>query len=250
MPDLEAAVDELYKAPLDEFTRARNELARRLAKEDRDAAEQVKGLRKPTLATWTLNQLARNEPKEVKALLGAGDELRRAQRDALSGGGGDEVRSAASARAAAVRDVVEAARRLLAAAGLKATGTTLERVATTARAASIDEDGRHLLERGRLSEELEAGGFEALGPLEAAPQPRRKTAPAKKEAPRAAADRRRRVRELEAEARRLDRDAQAAERGADNAEAAAEKARERAAAARAEADAAEAAAAEARAELS
>jgi hypothetical protein len=63
------AADELYGLPLADFTRARNEHARRLRQEGlRDEAETVKALRKPTAAAWTLNQLARQHPKEVKRI--------------------------------------------------------------------------------------------------------------------------------------------------------------------------------------
>jgi hypothetical protein len=52
--------DDLYALPPGEFTRARDERAKGLRKEGRrDEADEVKALRKPTVAAWALNQLAR-----------------------------------------------------------------------------------------------------------------------------------------------------------------------------------------------
>ena len=85
--DRSEAIDRLYGLPLDEFTAERDELAARLRKEgDRDAAADVKRLRKPSVAAWALNRVQRNDPKQVQALIEAGKRLRDAQK-LLSGGG-------------------------------------------------------------------------------------------------------------------------------------------------------------------
>src|SRR5438034_5209399 len=175
MAELERELDRLYGLPPDEFTATRNELAKQLRGEgQREAAEQVRALPKPTIAAWAVNQLARRREAGVSELLDAAAALRSAQRRALSGGaGGDAVRRAAAHRAEAVRKLAAAARELLEDAGLKATDTTIERVATTLAAASIDEDGRRLLARGRIASEQGPKGFEAIGELP--PTPRRRT---------------------------------------------------------------------------
>src|SRR5881296_1489926 len=167
MADFERELDRLYGLPPDEFTSARNELAKQLrADGEREAAEQVRALAKPTIAAWAVNQLARRREAGVSELLDAAASLRSAQRRALAGGeGGDAVRRAAAHRAEAVRTLAAAARDLLAAAGLKATDTTIERVATTLAAASIDDEGRRMLARGRIASEQGPKGFEAIGEL-------------------------------------------------------------------------------------
>ena len=82
---MEQAADELYALQPSELTRERDERAKALRKEgDRDEADAVKALRKPTLAAWALNQLARRQPKEVERLLAAGEELRSAQEELLA----------------------------------------------------------------------------------------------------------------------------------------------------------------------
>ncbi len=92
--------NDLYGLPLADFTKARDELARRLRREGRrDDAEAVKALRKPTVAAWALNQLARRRPGDVERLLATGERLREAQEALLAGG--DRVRSSAGVRGGA-----------------------------------------------------------------------------------------------------------------------------------------------------
>jgi hypothetical protein len=85
--DLDSAIDELYSADPDEFTARRNDLAKQLRADGRRAAsEQVKELRKPSLAAWAVNQLARKNRREIDLLLDAGHRARDAQRGVLAGG--------------------------------------------------------------------------------------------------------------------------------------------------------------------
>src|SRR5258706_6506747 len=84
VPD--AALDGLYQGPLEEFTAARNELAKSLRADGAAAAaDWVKGLPKPTRAAWLVNQLAVRKASEVAALLELGSELRAAQEEMLAG---------------------------------------------------------------------------------------------------------------------------------------------------------------------
>jgi len=79
-------VDELFALPLDEFTAARNALAKRLKQDgDAEAAEQVRALPKPSVAVWTVNQLARREPDAIRSLLNVAARLRSAQERSLHG---------------------------------------------------------------------------------------------------------------------------------------------------------------------
>jgi septal ring factor EnvC (AmiA/AmiB activator) len=79
-------------------------------------------------------------------------------------------------------------------------------VLATLRAGSLTEDGRALLRSGRLTEELEPPGFEALAGLDIPTRPPRPV-PEPKEA-------RRRVRDLRRKLGRLETRAEAAERRA------------------------------------
>lgn len=218
VPDLERELDKLYDLPLEQFTKARNDLAARLRKAHQSAAaEDVRTLRKPTTVAWAANRLARDEPKLVRALLAAGEQLRDTQQRALAGKAEpDDVGAAASDERDAVRALLAAARGRL---GSRATPTLLDKLSQTLRAAAVDPDARPLLERGRLSEELKAVGF---GPLEAVKPSRRRQGA---EAARVA---RERVSALRAEARKLTAEAREAERQAHDAERAAEALRDEA----------------------
>src|SRR3954452_25543843 len=77
-------IDQLFALPLDEFTAARNELAKRLKQEgDAETAETVRAMTKPSVAAWAVNQLARREPEAVRSLLNLGSRLRSAQERSL-----------------------------------------------------------------------------------------------------------------------------------------------------------------------
>src|SRR5438128_1632089 len=74
-PDLDAQIDALYGLSLGEFTAERDALARRLRKEgDREGADAVKRLAKPSAAAWLVNQLARRHGGEMGELLDAAAE--------------------------------------------------------------------------------------------------------------------------------------------------------------------------------
>jgi hypothetical protein len=225
---VDSQIDRLYGLPLDEFTRARDELARRVRQEgDGGRAAEIKQLRKPSLPAWVVNQLARQRELDMQRLLKAGEQLAGAQAEAIRAQSGDAFLEARRDEQHALEALAARAREILADAGR---GTAaLDRVLATLRAGSLTEDGRALLESGRLTEELEPPGFEALAGLDipaGLPRPR----PAKKAAPKAVSPRapepkepprrlaneaRRRARDLRQELRALETRAAAAERRAE-----------------------------------
>ena len=81
-PKLEAQIDELYKLPLDEFTKARNALAKTLTADDK---KNVTSLVKPSVAMWVVNELYWHDAPTYKALVDASEKLRAAHRAALTG---------------------------------------------------------------------------------------------------------------------------------------------------------------------
>ena len=158
---VERVADELYALPPADFTRERDERAKALRKEKRrDEADAVKGLRKPTVAAWALNQLARRRPKEVKRLLTAGEELRRAQDDLLGGGDRKAFQSAAAREREEVAKLADEAAALVGEAGERASPALREKISATLHAAALDEETAEELREGRLVREREAiGGF-------------------------------------------------------------------------------------------
>ena len=81
-PSLDTRIDELYRLPLSDFTKARNALAKGLTGADKQTAA---SLVKPSLAMWVINQLHWRDAPTYKALVHASEKLRAAHRGALSG---------------------------------------------------------------------------------------------------------------------------------------------------------------------
>jgi len=249
VPDVEQELDRLYALPLDEFTAARNDLVRRLTKAGRaDAAAEVKKLAKPSVPVWTANQLARREPGEVRALLRSAEELRKAQERVLGGKGASDLQDRLAEQRRAVRALARLGRDVLGDEGRSASDAIVERIAKTLDAAALDEGARFQLRAGRLTEELEPPGFEALAGMTPA-RPRSKRAEAAKPKGGGVAEARRRVQETQREVRARVREAAQAESAAEQAESAAAEARRKARAARKRSDGAERALAEAEAAL-
>ena len=164
--ELDTEIDKLYGVPLDEFVHDRDELAKRLRREgEREAAEQVKKLRKPSAGAWALNQAVRRRRKETDALLAAGERLRAAHESLMSGGDQAELRDAMREErglASALADCAEA----IASETGKSGPALRERVRSTLHAAALDEEARDELAKGRFVREREAVG---LGPFGGAP---------------------------------------------------------------------------------
>jgi hypothetical protein len=225
---------ELYGAELDDFVRVRNEFARRLTSDGRKTeAGAVKALRKPSLAAWTVNRVARDFPGDVTRLLGAGDELR----EAISNGDAVRMQRASRARRDAVSRLVDRARSVLTEGGRSSPGQ-LDRVARTFYVAATEEEARDLVRHGVLVRELESAGLDdafALAPAFAEPVEDVEADVRAEELARAEKLDHEAI-ELEDTARRLDREARKAEAEARRARAAADKAARDAERARAKAD--------------
>ena len=71
--DLDARLDELFAAPPDGFVAAREAIVKELKQAGRrDEAAVVHALRRPTVAVWGVNQMARARPDHLAALVSAG----------------------------------------------------------------------------------------------------------------------------------------------------------------------------------
>ena len=160
---LEAEIDRLYGLPLDEFVAQRGALAKRLRGEgEREAAERVKGLRKPTAGAWALNQAVRRRRSETTALLAAGERLRAAHEALISGGGRDELRDAMAEERSLSGTLADCAEAIASETG-KSGPALKERVRATLHAAALDPAVREELDAGRLVREHEAVGLAAFG---------------------------------------------------------------------------------------
>lgn len=141
-------LDQLYELEPRHFVAARDRLARELrAAGERQAAAAVKGLRRPTVVAWALNQVARAHPEEVAELIDAGAAVGRAQAQALGGGASAELRAASRRRREVASTLARAVADLAGAAHHDEAVATLD-------AASFDPEVAELLRRGRLTREL------------------------------------------------------------------------------------------------
>ena len=102
-----------------------------------------------------------------------------------------------------------------------------KRIADTLRAAAVDESGRELLQRGRLSEELEASGFGGFAGMEIPSRSTQEEKTAKTPSPAVQRRRVEQLRKLRERVTRARRDATKAERAAARAEATLDAARQR-----------------------
>jgi hypothetical protein len=140
----------------------------------------------------------RRQPQEAKALVKAGAELRKAQRNAVSGRNPGALQDATRAHRGLVEELTGAAREALEARGA-VSPAVLTRVAQTLRAASADKEASKALLAGTLAEEVEQTGFGPLLPSRprrtAAPKPKPKAKPKAKPKPDPNVARRRKVRE-------------------------------------------------------
>jgi hypothetical protein len=162
-PPLPRQAGDLYALAPEEFTAARNALARRLKGEGRhEDAAAVSTLRRPSRTAWALNQLARGDPGLVAAVLGAGHRLAQS----ISAGKGRAAVSQAQAdERQALSDVVAGAARCLADAGRPATDAALSQMAETVRAAVLDPEVEARLVSGTLESDVSAPGLGlGLGP--------------------------------------------------------------------------------------
>ncbi|HYH51022.1 MAG TPA: hypothetical protein VEG38_15855 [Acidimicrobiia bacterium] len=245
------APEDLYGLPLEDFTPARDALAKELKAAGRkDEAAEVKKLRKPSVAAWALNRVARERPEAIEALRGAGADLRVAQEEALAGDAG-RLRDAGRDLAEEVDRVAALAAEVLQGAGRPVSAAQQEKIVSSLRTAAVDDEAGDALARGVLVDELDSTGFLLLGAggapaaaparpskttadgsgagdgaarktLPGAERPARKTKPSK-EAQEAMEAARRELRRYDAEA---DMAATRARRRAERAEAAAKRAAE------------------------
>ena len=240
-PTGDERVDRLYALPLDEFTAERNALAKELRKEgDRDSADAVKALKKPSVEAWTVNQLARQHGDEVARLVELGEE----QPDVLASGDRDRLRQAMGDVRGTLTSLANQAVRILGGTDRKPTSALLERVTRMLQNAAATEEGRAALRLGRFTVEAEPADLPDVDIPTAAPAPAPKKARQTEKTDRAAQQKQRA--EDEAERARLVHALRRAEERARLLKEKAEDLERRAAEAREAAVAAEAAADQAR----
>lgn len=144
--DLKSAVDLIYGAPPDSFTRLRDEQAAEARRAgDAALAEQIGRLRKPTVGAWLVNVLARRRTEDVEALLTLGERLRDAPN--LDG---DELRALLARRREREAVLLDAASELAAESEVKASQAALSEVRASLAAGLADAETAEAIRSGQL----------------------------------------------------------------------------------------------------
>ena len=228
--DLETAANELYALSPDDFIERRRQLvAEARQAKDRELANQIGQLRRPTRTAWLINLLARHEPEPLNALF----ELGAALQDAQQRMAGDELRQLSAERRKAVDALAQRAVELGREHGYNAPDGAVQEVGQTLQSALGDREIADVLRAGRLTQAVTYGGFgptdlaSALGaslPTKTPSEPKEKPAPAEP----AAAPGPKQRRQAEKAAKEARERATAAREAAESAEAEAEAATQRA----------------------
>jgi hypothetical protein len=151
---IDTDIDRLYQLPPDEFTAARNALAKEAGAEGAD----VRRLAKPPIAAWAVNQIHWKRRDIYDALIAASNELRKLHKAILSGRRAD-IREPAKVHDEAIDAALKAALAILQEEGHPVTDATRQAILTTLRALPADDPP------GRLTRTLQPGGFEMLAGL-------------------------------------------------------------------------------------
>ena len=234
---IEDEVDALYDLRPGEFVAARDALAKQVRRGgDREQADRIKALARPSAAAWAVNQLARREPEWTQALVTAGQRMTDAHQALLEHGDREGWRAASAEAREAIERLVRLAEGLLREERGSVSAQLREQVRETLQAATMGAEARELVAAGRLTKELRPPGGLPNVPTGRFARPRAPRTSARFERDGSAAAERearaaRKAAERDARAllRRAERDRSAAVAGAERAEQAllrAEKARE------------------------
>jgi hypothetical protein len=162
MPDapdpaaLAAALNSLYAVPPEEFMAERKRLVA-AAKSDGDPAlaKEIGTLRKPSIAAWAVNLLAREASELVEALRDLGGRMRAAQGRLDT----DTLTSLRPERDQLLEEVVRTTVQLVSEAGRSCSAAAQQEVRATAIAALADEQAMAAVASGQLARTLSYSGF-------------------------------------------------------------------------------------------
>jgi hypothetical protein len=172
MSTFDPEIDRLYQLLPDEFTAARNDLARRLkAGGDAEGAAEVKGLARPSVSAWAVNQLYWRVRPDFDAVVAAGGRMRAAQQRMLAGKKATDFAALSTARDEAIARALKSIEGLAARAGVEMSAVIRQRVRTTLESLAIQGGWGDQARAGRFESDLALPGFETLASLAAALPP-------------------------------------------------------------------------------
>ncbi|MFC9794844.1 hypothetical protein ACFVJI_19560 [Streptomyces sp. NPDC127584] len=160
--DVEEVADELYGLRPAEFVAARDTyVARARAAKDARAAKAVAALRRPSIAAWAANRLARQRQREAQQFLALGTTLREAHRTLDA----EQLRAASAQRQELIAALARTAAALAGEAGLSVSDTVQHEIEQTLHGVLADRDVAEQWAKGRLVKAPEAAvGFPEVAP--------------------------------------------------------------------------------------
>jgi hypothetical protein len=168
---------ELYLVPPARFVAAREQVARQArAAGHRDLARELHALRRPTLSAWLVNLLTRHERGRLQQLFAVGRELRQAQTRLDA----EQLRRLPGQQQDMIADLLDAAGRHAADAGVRLTEAALSEVEATLQAGLVDLAAASAVMSGHLVRPMSHAGFGPLPQVHPAGSP---AAPAASAAP-------------------------------------------------------------------
>ena len=157
--DLDSIAERLYGVSPEVFTSSRSaEVRAARSAGNRQLADAVAQLRRPTVGAWLANQLARERKEEIEALLDLGTSMRKAQ----GAGDGPELRLLTRQRRQMIAALVSEAKGLASTRNQPLSENSARELENTLEAAVATVDAANALRSGRLSVGLTYSGF---GPL-------------------------------------------------------------------------------------
>lgn len=151
--DFDAVAEELYAGPRDAFISARAaKAAEAKAAGDGELAKRIKELKKPSIAAWLVNRVAREHADELSDLFELGQELREAHADL----DGERLRQLTQRKHAVVQRLADRARQLG-----SPSGGVVEQITATLEAAVSNAEVAAQVAAGVLDAAVAPSGFDS-----------------------------------------------------------------------------------------
>lgn len=151
--DFDAVAEELYAGPREAFIADRAaKAAEAKAAGDGELARRIKDLRKPSIAAWLVNRVAREHADELSDLFQLGEQLREAHADL----DGERLRELTQRKRAAVERLADRARQLG-----SPSGGVVEQITATFEAAVSNAEVAAMVAAGLLDAAVAPSGFDS-----------------------------------------------------------------------------------------
>lgn len=153
---LAGTVEDLYQLEPSEFTGARSALAAGARRGgDRDLAQQIAKLPRPSRSAFALNVLVHRRPGDVERLLQLAESLR----DASKRLAGSELRELGAIRQHLIAELTSAARELASESGTPLSEASVDEIEESLQAALLDEEAARAVTSGHLARSLRVAGI-------------------------------------------------------------------------------------------